>query len=149
MDGHIKYLSEILAKNLDADLLPIIKERPYPKKGFFKYFIGGMDATFKRNIVLKQPLPDPSSYDVLVLATPVHAGTLCSPIYSFLKQVDMTNKKVYLIAHSRGGDPKRCLQTIKDTVPSLKVLGESSFIESENLDEQKVVEISQFIKDQK
>ncbi|MDN5333296.1 MAG: hypothetical protein PWP59_558 [Sphaerochaeta sp.] len=128
LEGHTKYLAEQLAERLGADLVPIQPKKTYPTKGFAKFFCAGRDAILKWNIALQQPLPELESYDTVVLCTPVWAGTTSAPVYSFLKQTDLSSKKLFLIATCRGGSTKRCFERMRKTAKGASILGEERFV---------------------
>lgn len=58
--------------------------------------ITAIESSPPQNIVLKDK-PDIANYDTLVLASPVHAFSLCPVMRLYLEQLDrLDNKKIYL-----------------------------------------------------
>lgn len=82
---------------------------------------------------LKDNLPDLSSYDTIILGSPVWASRLALPVKTFLREHDLSGKKicpfVTYIVSSRGGE---CREQILSMQPNasvgtlLTVLGEDA-----------------------
>lgn len=123
LTGHVQFLCEIIATRLGCEHLPLAVKRPYPSQGFAKYYRGGRDATFHWPVRLATPIPDLSSFSTVIIATPVWASTVSPPIDSFLRKVDLSQKKVYVVISCSGGDTRRCQQRIHALAKSNGVLG--------------------------
>jgi len=81
--GHTRRIAEEIARRCDADVEGIEEARS--RRGFFGYLRSAREA-YKKVAVEIQPLRyAPSSYDVVVLGTPVWAGHLSSPMRAFLR----------------------------------------------------------------
>lgn len=108
LTGHVQFLCEKIVSRLGCDWLPVAVKRPYPTQGFAKFYRGGRDSTFHWPVRLATPLPDVSSFSTLIIATPVWASTVSTPIDSLLRKIDLSQKKVYLVISCSGGDTQRC-----------------------------------------
>nr|WP_319472335.1 flavodoxin [uncultured Sphaerochaeta sp.] len=152
LEGHTKYLAERLAERLDADLFPIHPKKPYPAKGFCKFYRAGRDASLKWNIALQPPIPELKNYDAVVLCSPIWAETTSAPMYSFLKQSDLASKELFFIATCSGGPAKRCFQRMRKTAKGAVVLGEERFVhpseETVERDEAQIESICKVLEDQ-
>ncbi|MGH0052339.1 MAG: flavodoxin family protein [Sphaerochaetaceae bacterium] len=150
LEGHTKYLGEQLASRLDADLFMVNPRKPYPTQGFYKFFCAGRDSLFKRNITLEQPLPVLTSCERIILCTPVWAETTSSPMFSFLKQTDLSTKQLYLVATCSGGPTKRCFLRMRNEVHGAHILGEATFVEpgeeTQQRDEEQLCSICEAIR---
>lgn len=123
LTGHVQFLCEKIVSRIGCEHLPLSVKRPYPSKGFAKFYRGGRDATFHWPVRLASPIPDLSSFSTVIIATPVWASTVSTPIDSFLRKVDLSQKKVYLVISCSGGDTRRCQQRIRTLTKSSTVLG--------------------------
>ncbi|MGE4454268.1 MAG: flavodoxin family protein [Sphaerochaeta sp.] len=150
LEGHTKYLAEHLAQRLDADLFQIHPKKPYPTKGFAKFFCAGRDASLRRTIALQRPLPDFADYSVVLLCTPIWAETTSAPVYSFLTQTNLSSKRLFFIATCSGGPAKRCFQRMRKAASKgATVLGEERFVhpsdETRTRDEAQIASICSLV----
>lgn len=128
LEGHTKYLAEQLAERLGADLFQIHPKRKYPTKGFLKFYRAGRDASLKWKVALQPPVPVLESYGTVLICTPIWAETTSAPMYSFLRQADLTAKRVVFIATCSGGPAKRCFQRMRKTAKGASILDEERFV---------------------
>jgi flavodoxin len=128
LEGHTKYLAEQLSERLGADLFQIHPKRRYPTKGFPKFFCAGRDASLKWNVALQPPIPEIGSYGMVLLCTPIWAETTSAPMYSFLRQTDLSSKQLFFIATCSGGPAGRCFQRMRKTAKGASILGEERFV---------------------
>ncbi len=80
--GNTKKAAEELAKELGASLLELREDRP--RKGIFGFMRSGFEAALKKTVPIKPFSENLSSFDRVVIATPVWAGHVCSPMRTFL-----------------------------------------------------------------
>ncbi len=151
LEGHTKYLAKQLAERLGADLFQIRPKRTYPTKGFPKFFCAGRDASLKWNVALQKPLPELTSYTTVLLCTPVWAETTSAPMYSFLKQTDLSSKQLFFIATCSGGSAKRCFERMQKASKGASILGEERFVhpsgETVERDETQIASICSLVKE--
>lgn len=112
LDGNTKAASELLAKDLGAELIEVKTDKPYPRKGIAKMFVGGRDSTFGRLPAINDIDMDPSDYDLVVIACPVWAGKAAAPINSFLKGREFGSCRVALMVSSASGDGASCARDL-------------------------------------
>lgn len=113
MDGHTKYAAGKIAAALGADLIPLIPIKEYPTGKVSKYFWGGKSATFGETPKLEPYTFDPQQYDLIVLGTPVWAGTVTPPLRTFLRESKLAGKKIALLACCSGGSVAKCFEQMK------------------------------------
>jgi len=80
--GNTKKAAEDLAAELGADLAEIREDRP--RKGLFGFLRSGMESSFKKIVPYRPLTADPAKYERVIVATPVWAGNLSSPMRSYL-----------------------------------------------------------------
>ncbi|WP_372590165.1 flavodoxin [Fervidobacterium pennivorans subsp. carthaginiensis] len=127
LDGHTKFVAELLAQELKADLVELELVKPFPTKGFRKYFWCGKSSVFREKPALKTKIPNLQEYDLIVIGTPVWAGNCASPINTLLSIISnaqkLQGKKVGMLITNSGGSIKGCVKRVK------KVLSENEFLE--------------------
>lgn len=116
LEGNVDFLAKELSKELGADLCRLETVKEYPKKGFMKFFHGGKDVSFGVKPELKTVLPDLSKYSRVILGTPVWAAKPVPPINTFFDVADFSGKNVSIFASSGGGNAKKCLSIMRETV---------------------------------
>lgn len=127
-EGHTRLVAEKISEMLGCDVFELQLVKPYPTKGFLKFYYGGRDSVFHFSRAFKKPFPDLSNYEVVLLATPIWAGTVSAPMYSYLKKASFLQKDLYLIATCSGGDVSKCFSTIKKIKTDGHTRGEISFV---------------------
>lgn len=90
--GRTRKAAEEIASALSADLeeLRDNKKRSGPI-GFIK---SGIEARSGRTVNLEPLSHDPATYDIVVVGTPVWAGTMSSPVRTFLQETDLSKSRV-------------------------------------------------------
>lgn len=96
--NNTKYIAEIIAKQLQADLLAIKPKKKLPPKGFMRFFLGGASTIFKMKPKLVNSAVDLNSYQNIIIGTLIWAGSYASPIHTFIKQNKIEGKKIALFA---------------------------------------------------
>ena len=149
LEGHTKYLAEQLSERLGADLFQIHPKRKYPIKGFLKFYRAGRDASLKWKVALQPPIPELESYGLVLLCTPIWAETTSAPMYSFLKQTELSSKQLFLIATCSGGPARRCFERMRKAVKGASILGQERFVhpseETAACDESRIASICNIV----
>ncbi len=84
MSGNTKYVAEKITRTLEADLIPLLPAKAFPDSGFKKFFWGGKSAIMGERPKLEPYAFDAASYDLVILGSPVWAGTFAPPLRTFL-----------------------------------------------------------------
>ena len=128
LEGNTKYISEIIAKELQADLLELKTKKAFPSEGFKKYVFGGKSVVFKEQPELTNPNIDLSSYENIVIGTPIWAGSYAAPFRTFVNQNKFEGKKVALFACDASGAAEKCFTKLKEALPDNDFVGEIDFV---------------------
>lgn len=137
LDGNTRYAAEKIATKLGADLIRLIPVKEYPTGKVGKYFWGGKSATFGEAPKLEPYLFDTKMYDLVILGTPVWAGTVTPPLRTFIRENKLTGMRVALFASCSGGSTDKCFEQMKkeggdlDVVSTLRLVEPLKGIESE------------------
>jgi flavodoxin len=110
MRGTTKKVAEHIAGALKCDLEEI--GEPGSRKGPLGFLKSGREAVRKMLPPIRQPEKDPGDYDLVVLGTPVWAGTMASPMRSFLARYGKQMKKVAFFC-TAGGSAGRTFQDME------------------------------------
>jgi flavodoxin len=105
LDGKTRQVAEAIAAALAADLLYLRPRKEITAKGFWKYFLGGAQVTLGLTPKLAAFDRDPADYDLIILGSPVWAGSFTPPIKAFLRPDSVTGKKIaFFYSHLGGAD---------------------------------------------
>ena len=146
MHGNVRYVSEKVAKELGADLIELKPVKAYPDKGAMQFLWGGSAVTFKKKPDLEPYSFNAADYDLVIIGTPVWAGSFTPPLRTFFENNDLTGKKIAVIATSGGGDSAKCLQAVKEATKADSLAATLSLVDPKDKPSDNVEkEISQFI----
>lgn len=146
MHGNVRYVSEKVAKELGADLIELKPVKAYPDKGAMQFLWGGSAVTFKKKPDLEPYSFKAADYDLVIIGTPVWAGSFTPPLRTFFENNDLTGKKIAVIATSGGGDSAKCLQAIREATKADSLAATLSLVDPKDKPSDNVEkEISQFI----
>lgn len=129
LEGNIRYVAEKVAAELGTDIIPLVPVKAYPDKGFKKFLWGGKAAKMKERPELEPYSFHAGDYELIVLCSPVWAGTFTPPFRTFLSENDLTGKKVAVIASSSGGNAARCIEQLKNAAHAEALIAELSLID--------------------
>jgi len=128
LNGHTDFIAQKMSKQVDCTRIRLHLKKEYSTTNkFLKYFWAGKSATFHEKPALANEPIDLTQYDTLIIATPVWAGNLSSPVRSFLATNVIENKQVYLVAHDSGGPFEKCFATMRTLLPKSTVKKEIGF----------------------
>lgn len=121
-DGNTEHVARKIAQQLNADALKLEAKNPYPTGKISKFIWGGKSVVFNEKPKLAPYNFNPENYDVVILGTPVWAGTYTPPMATFLQENALAGKKVALVACHDGGGTDKCFGKFQQQ------LGQSSII---------------------
>jgi flavodoxin len=113
LEGNTRYVADKIAEKLGADMLRLEPVKPYPTGKISKFIFGGKSAVCGEMPELKQYYFNKNDYDIIILGTPVWAGTFTPPIKTFISKNNLSDKKIALYACSTGGNAGKCLQKLQ------------------------------------
>ena len=101
-EGSSLVTADLIKEAINADSFRIRTVDKKKRKGFFKYLWGGRQVVFNIKPALK-PLPvDINAYDLIILGTPLWAGSPAPALVSFLHNTKITGKKIALFCSYAG-----------------------------------------------
>ncbi len=144
LEGNTELVANQLAAMLSADCIALHPTKQYPTGVVSKFIWGGKSAVFADEPELENYVFDSSQYDLVILGTPIWAGTFVPPLRTFLKQQKLANKNIALYACCAGGSTARCFQKLKEELPGCTVLGELTLVDPKRNEMQAKQEIEAF-----
>lgn len=121
LSGNTQAAAKEIAEGIGADLIELKLVKPFPTEKSKQLALGGMQAMFGMKPAIQELSKNIKEYDVLILGTPIWAGTIASPVHSFLNKYQVLDKIVAVFTFSGGGDNKRCIAKLSKRLPRLKV----------------------------
>lgn len=121
LSGNTQAAAKEIADGIGADLIELKLVKPFPTEKSKQLALGGMQAMFGMKPAIQELSKNIKEYDVLILGTPIWAGTIAAPVHSFLNKYQVLDKIVAVFTFSGGGDNKRCIAKLSKRLPRLKV----------------------------
>jgi len=120
LSENTKDAAEKIASELEIPAFRIDLVTPLPTEKGKQMMTGGMQATFG----LKPPITgvpdDLSSYDDIIIGTPIWAGKTASPINTLLREYGIADKVTSVFTCSGGGDNDKCIKRLRKILKNLK-----------------------------
>lgn len=122
LEGNTKYAAEKIAAELKADLIQLLPVKEYPTGKISKYFWGGKSVTFGEAPALEPYRFDEAQYDLVILGTPIWAGTFTPPLRTFIQRNQLTGKNIALFASCSGGGTEKCFDQLKQATDNTTLI---------------------------
>ena len=122
-DGNCALVANLLKSAAGADLYELRPLNEKKRAGFAKYFWGGAQVVFGKRPVLKPLDADLNAYDMLILGTPVWAGSPSPAMISFLAERKITGKKIAFYC-SFNGNSGKTFEKLRTLLPGNSIVGE-------------------------
>ncbi len=127
-EGNTRFIAQTIAEAVGADLLELKPKKEIGTHGFMKYVWGGRQVVLKKEPALLPLDKQPQDYDLLFIGTPVWAYSYSPPIRTFFSTANLSGKKIALFC-CHGGDKRRTLEKMRESLPGNDIVGESDFVE--------------------
>ena len=114
-----------LAKRMEEkgfDIRKAIEKKKMPKSFFWKMMVGGFRAGINAKGRLVEFDDDISSYDEVIIGSPIWNGRFPPAINGVLDRLDLRNKKVSFLLYSGSGEGKHAGKKIERLFPDAKTL---------------------------
>lgn len=129
LEGNTRYAAEKIAEYLKADHLRLEPVKDYPHGNISKFFWGGKSVMFGEKPKLQAYDFSPGEYDVIILGTPIWAGSFTPPIKTFISENDLSKKKIAVYACHSGGGAAKCFDKLKKELPDSSVISTLELVE--------------------
>lgn len=145
LEGNTKYVADHIKDNLGADTLRLEPVKEYPKGNASKYFWGGKSVVFGETPKLSAYEFSAAEYDVVIIGTPVWAGSFTPPIKTFLKENALLKNKVAFYACNSGGEADKCFDKLKKELSGCEVVATLSLADPDkNKKDENIMKIKAF-----
>ncbi len=128
LEGNTKLIAEEIAKNLNGDIVELKPKKHYVNSGFKKFLWGGKSALMKETPDL-EVYDNNLDYDLIIIGTPVWAGTFAPPIRTFLKDNNLEDKRVAVFVCHAGGGAKGCFEKFKKLASKCEIISTIDFVD--------------------
>ncbi len=112
LEGNTEYAAGKIAAALGARLLRLEPERAYPTGGFRKFLRGGKSAVMAETPKLL-PYAFDADCDRIVFGFPVWAGNVAPPIRTFIRDNDLTGRRIAAFACQSGAGAEKAFTRLK------------------------------------
>jgi len=136
LEGNTKFIAEIVAAELNADIIELKTKKEFAKTGFKKFFVAGMSVIFGLKPKLQNQYIDLNKYNNIILGTPIWAGSFASPFNTLIAQDKFQRRKVAIFATNLGSDAQKCFDNFKKKLPNNEFVGEMSFVDPQKTPEE-------------
>ena len=134
--GITKKFAEALAKEIDADIVEIVPSVPYTKADInWRNPLSRCNKEFfgKKEVPSQTKIENINEYNEIYVGFPIWYG--CAPLVvnSFLKDLDLTGKKIYVFATSGGSGIGKTADKLKPYVNGAEIVDAKLFNKVEDL----------------
>lgn len=126
LEGNDKVIVDAISEETDCEVLELIPTKEVPKSGFFKFVWGGKQVVFNEKPELQPYKKDFSSYDLIIIGSPVWAGTYAPVFNTFFSDTVIKNKKIALFA-CYGGSEGKIFDSFKSKLEGNEIIGQIGF----------------------
>ena len=126
----------------NIDVRKVEPKKKLPKTMFFQMMVGGFKAANKMKDKLYDYDKDISSYDEIIIGTPIWFDRVSTPINRVLSDLDLKDKKVSFVLYSAGGEANEASKRLNEEYnnPSIIILKTPFSKYKEELDKLKIYE---------
>ena len=125
-EGNCAMVAGLLKEELNADVFEIKTADSKKRTGFAKFLWGGAQVVVRKKPELLPLDINITSYDMIILGTPVWAASPAPALFSFLDKTKIEGKKIALFCCHAGGKGK-ALEKFRALLSGNTIVGEIDF----------------------
>ena len=125
-EGHTARIADAVKTAANADVFEIKTTDTKKRTGFLKYLWGGGQAVRGKKPPIFPLQFDPGAYELIILGTPVWAGSPAPALVSFLDKTTIKGKKIALFC-CHGGGMGKAFEKLKVLLAGNTIAGEIDF----------------------
>jgi flavodoxin len=141
--GRTKYVAELIAKELKADLEELVDDKE--RVGGWGFFTSILDALFGRQTNIEQLGISTKSYDLIIIGQPVWAGKPVPAVRTFAKRYKLIGKDVAFFVTLDKSGADACLKETRKLFLASKILMTRPFIKPLDNKEKTEKEVRRFV----
>ena len=115
-DGNTDSVAKKIASACGFDTLRLSPAKAYPEHGFRKFFWGGKSAVMAETPALEPYTFHTDDYDRILFGFPVWAGNVTPPIRTFVKEQDLSGKRIAAFACQSGAGAEKAFGKLKSAL---------------------------------
>jgi flavodoxin len=120
--GNSKFVAEKVVSELSADTEEVVDLKN--RRGWLGFIRAGYDATRGKETIIEKTQKSPKDYDLIVVGTPVWNSRLTPAIRTYLKENDLSQKRIALFSTNEGRGSEKTLAMMKSLIPNGDIVGE-------------------------
>ena len=120
LSGNTEEAAKTIAEKLGADILRVDTVKAMPKNYMAQILVGGGQVAMKKIPEIKPLEKDMSTYDEIILGTPIWNSKGVPAINAFLKDAEAAKKVTSVFTLCGGGEIDKCLNALKLLLPNFK-----------------------------
>jgi flavodoxin len=120
--GNSKFVAEKVVSELSADTEEVVDLKN--RRGWLGFIRAGYDATRGKETIVEKTQKSPRDYDLIVVGTPVWNSRLTPAIRTYLKENDLSQKRIALFSTNEGRGSEKTLAMMKSLIPNGDIVGE-------------------------
>ena len=121
LTGNGDLVAEFLKSN-NFDIRKVTEKKRMPKKFFWMVLSGGFRASIGVKAKLVNYDNDISSYDEVVIGSPIWNGRFPPVIKSVLLETELKDKKISFVFYSGSGEGKKAEEKVKKEFPTANIV---------------------------
>ncbi|MDR0730167.1 MAG: NAD(P)H-dependent oxidoreductase [Treponema sp.] len=125
--GNCGLVAGVIKNSMGAETLELKLADDKKRKGLAKYIWGGKQVFSHAKPPLKPYKADWEQYDLIVIGTPVWAGSFSPALATFLDETRINGKKIALFCCHRGGKG-RVFDLLKAALTGNTIVSERGFV---------------------
>lgn len=123
--GNARFVAQTIAAEVGADVEEVIDLKK--RSGIIGFLKSGRDARGGKITKIAPTTKSPVNYDLIILGTPIWAGRQSPAITTYLKENDLSGKKVAFF-FAQGGKKLQAIDQTKALIPNSNYVGELSVV---------------------
>ena len=116
MEENTDFVAKKIAEKIGADLLRIYPKKAYPDKGVRKFTWGGASAVMAKTPPLEKYKFETDNYSRVIIGFPVWASRPAPPISTFIKENNISSKRICAFACQAGSGAEKALEKLKSYI---------------------------------
>ena len=113
LEGNTEYAANRIAAAINADILRIEPVKAYPASGFRKFLYGGKSAVMAETPALQPYDFSAADYGRVIFGFPVWASNMAPPIRTFIRDNDLSGKRIAAFACEGGSGAEKAFEKLK------------------------------------
>jgi flavodoxin len=127
--GDTRFVAEKISQEIGGDVEEIIDKKR--RNGLLGFVLSGYDATRGKVTKIAEMKKSPKDYDLIVVGTPMWNKRITPAVRTYLKNNNLSEKRVALFCTNLGSQPERVFKTLKELKPECNFVGELTITDAQ------------------